>query len=70
MKTVTLEKRETMRMKKQTQARNRAIVAVARKRAVLLHRIWITQEQYVPFYAVAACAKKMLFFCSEQPVFR
>ena len=36
------------------QARNRAIVAVARKLAVLLHRIWITQEQYVPFYTVAA----------------
>jgi transposase len=28
------------------QARNRAIVAVARKLAVLLHRIWITQKQY------------------------
>src|SRR5271168_1069578 len=36
------------------QSHNRAIVAVARKLAVLLHRIWITQEPYVPFYAVAA----------------
>ena len=36
------------------QSRNRAIVAVARKLAVLLHRIWITQEQYIPFYGVAA----------------
>src|ERR1700691_6334070 len=36
------------------QARNRAIVAVARKLAVLLHRIWITQEPYMPFYAMAA----------------
>src|SRR5271156_3715679 len=36
------------------QARNRAIVAVARKLAVLLHRIWVTQEPYVPFYAEAA----------------
>ena len=36
------------------QSRNRAIVAVARKLAVLLHRIWVTQEPYVPFYAVAA----------------
>jgi transposase len=36
------------------QSRNRAIVAVARKLAVLLHRIWITQEPYIPFYAVAA----------------
>jgi transposase len=33
---------------------NRAIVAVARKLAVLLHRIWVTQEPYVPFYAAAA----------------
>src|ERR1700727_73793 len=37
------------------QTRNRAIVAVARKLAVLLHRIWVTQEPYNPFYAVAAC---------------
>ncbi len=36
------------------QSRNRAIVAVARKLAVLFHRIWITQEPYIPFYAVAA----------------
>jgi transposase len=36
------------------QSRNRAIVAVARKLAVLLHRIWVTQEPYVPFYAAAA----------------
>jgi len=36
------------------QSHNRAIVAVARKLAVLLHRIWITQELYIPFYAVAA----------------
>src|SRR5271154_5596389 len=36
------------------QSRNRAIVAVARKLAVLLHRIWVTQEQYIPFYAEAA----------------
>jgi peptidoglycan/xylan/chitin deacetylase (PgdA/CDA1 family) len=36
------------------QARNKAVVAVARKLAVLLHRIWITQEPYVPFYAKTA----------------
>jgi transposase len=36
------------------QSHNRAIVAVARKLAVLLHRIWITQEPYIPLYAVAA----------------
>jgi len=32
-------------------ARRRAVVAVARKLAVLLHRIWITQEVYVPWSA-------------------
>ena len=32
---------------------NRAIVVVARKLAALLHRIWITQEPYIPFYGVA-----------------
>jgi transposase len=36
------------------QARNKAVVAVARKLAVLLHHIWITQEPYMPFYAKAA----------------
>src|SRR5258705_765807 len=35
-------------------ARNKVVVAVARKLSVLLHRIWITQEPYVPFYANAA----------------
>ena len=35
------------------QSRNRAIVAVARKLAVLLHRIWVTQLPYVPFQAEA-----------------
>ena len=34
-------------------ARRRAVVAVARKLAILLHRIWITQEVYVPFYEAA-----------------
>jgi transposase len=36
------------------QARNKVVVAVARKLAVLLHRIWVKQEPYIPFYAVAA----------------
>jgi transposase len=36
------------------QAKNRAVVAVARKLAVLLHRIWTTQEPYKPFYTEAA----------------
>jgi transposase len=35
-------------------ARKRAIVAVDRKLAVLLHRLWITQSPYVPFYKAAA----------------
>ena len=30
------------------------LFAVARKLAVLLHLIWVTQEPYIPFYAVAA----------------
>jgi hypothetical protein len=36
------------------QAKNRAVVAVARKLAVLLHRIWTTQEPYAPFCIEAA----------------
>jgi transposase len=36
------------------QAKNKAVVAVARKLAVLLHRIWTTQEPYIPFYEQAA----------------
>jgi len=35
-------------------ARKRAIVAVARKLAILLHRLWITQSRYIPFYEAAA----------------
>jgi transposase len=36
------------------QAKHKSVVAVARKLAVLLHRIWTTQEPYIPFYAKAA----------------
>lgn len=36
------------------QAKCKAVVAVARKLAVLLHRIWVTQQEYVPFYRQAA----------------
>jgi transposase len=32
-------------------AKKRAVVAVARKLAVLLHRIWVTGEEYDPFYS-------------------
>ena len=31
-------------------AKKRAVVAVARKLAVLLHRLWVTGEVYDPFY--------------------
>jgi transposase len=31
-------------------AKRRAVVAVARKLAVLLHRLWVTGEEYQPFY--------------------
>jgi transposase len=38
-------------------AKKRAIVAVARKLAVLLHRLWITGDAYHPLYNTAiACA--------------
>ena len=33
-------------------AKKRAVVAVARKLAVLLHRLWVTGEAYQPFYCV------------------
>jgi hypothetical protein len=36
------------------QAKNRAVVAVARELAILLHHIWTTQEPDMPFYAEAA----------------
>jgi len=36
------------------QARSKAVVAVARKLAVLLHHLWSTQEPYMPFYEQAA----------------
>ena len=36
------------------QAKNKSVVAVARKLAVLLHHIWTTQQPYVPFYQQAA----------------
>src|SRR5580698_6917794 len=36
------------------QAKNKSVVAVARKLAVLLHHLWTTQEPYIPFYQQAA----------------
>jgi transposase len=36
------------------QAKNRAVVAVARKLATLLHHLWTTQATYMPFYERAA----------------
>ena len=35
-------------------ARKRALIGVARKLAVLLHRLWVTQAAYVPFPVTAA----------------
>jgi transposase len=35
-------------------ARKRAVVAIARKLAVLLHHLWVTQKPYQPFYEQAA----------------
>jgi hypothetical protein len=31
-------------------AKKRAVVAVARKLAVLLHKLWVSGEDYRPFY--------------------
>ena len=58
----SLRKGETVPMKKTMhlaarggkQAKSKAVVAVACKLAVLLHRLWISQEPYMPFYAAAA----------------
>ena len=36
------------------QGRNKAVVAVARKLAILLHHLWVTQKPYQPFYEKAA----------------
>ena len=33
-------------------AKKRAIIAVARKLSILLHRLWVTQAEYIPFYEV------------------
>jgi hypothetical protein len=35
-------------------AKKRAVVAVARKLAVLLHRLWVTGEVYEPFHSKTA----------------
>jgi len=33
-------------------AKKRAIIAIARKLSILLHRLWVTQAEYIPFYEV------------------
>ena len=33
-------------------AKKRAIIAVARKLSILLHRLWVTQAEYIPFYEI------------------
>jgi transposase len=40
-------------------AKRRAIVGVARKLAVLLHRLWVTAEVYEPLYNAKAAAAKV-----------
>jgi hypothetical protein len=34
-------------------AKKRAVIAVARKLVILMHRLWITQEVYEPLRGVA-----------------
>ncbi len=36
-------------------AKKRAVVAVARKLSVLLHRLWVTAEVYDPLYNASRC---------------
>ena len=36
-------------------AKKRAVVAVARKLSVLLHRLWVTAEVYEPLYNASRC---------------
>ena len=40
-------------------AKKRAIVAVARKLAVLLHRLWVTGDTYQPLYNTMACPQSI-----------
>ena len=44
-------------------------MAVARKLAVLLHRIWTTQEPYMPFYRTGSLRMIMFTRC-DYTVFR
>jgi transposase len=37
-------------------AKKRAIVAVARRLAILLHRLWVTAEVYEPLYGIESQA--------------
>ena len=41
-------------------AKKRAVVAVARKLSVLLHRLWVTAEVYDPLYSMPAVLKAKL----------
>ena len=34
-------------------SKRKAVVAVARKLAILLHRLWVSQQQYRPFYRIS-----------------
>jgi hypothetical protein len=37
-------------------AKRRAVIAVARKLAVLLHRLWVTAEVYEPLHGIESAA--------------
>ena len=39
-------------------AKKRAIVAVARKLAVLMHRLWVLGEVYEPLYNAQRCSRE------------
>lgn len=42
-------------------AKKRAIVAVARKLSVLLHRLWVTGDTYRPLYNALGCSTASAF---------
>src|ERR1700733_12974859 len=52
------------------QSRKRAIVAVARKLAVLLHRIWVTQETLRTLLRCRRLKKVIILTCCDDPVLR
>jgi hypothetical protein len=45
-------------------ARKRAVIAVARKLAVLLHRLWVSQQAYDPLYNAKRLKRATLGACA------